>query len=162
MKLTKTSLLIIALLLASVIALAIYISGILGGGDTGRNQTAAPTEISSAEFQEVCRPQDLSPSTLRIGSWSVHPDSIKQVSWRAADSAMTDVMIALTKEGQERLSSETSANIGKSLALSIDGKMMSEPVIREAIRGKQILVQLPAGSDISVEILKAIAPDCTK
>ncbi|WP_430538986.1 SecDF P1 head subdomain-containing protein [Ruegeria pomeroyi] len=75
---------------------------------------------------------------------------------------MVDVLIAFTQEGQERLSSETSTNVGKSLALSIDGKVVSEPVIREPVHGKQILIQLPKGSDTSLGIVKAIAPVCAK
>ena len=51
-----------------------------------------------------------------------------------------EIEIAFTKEGQQRLAEVTGQNIGKRLAIIIDGRPCSVPVIRSVIsRGKAMI-----------------------
>ncbi|MBV7255913.1 hypothetical protein KCG44_03845 [Pacificimonas sp. WHA3] len=162
MKLTRNSLLTVALLLVAAIALAIYTLGIPNGNDTGGKLAAGSRQMPSSEFEQICRPEELSPSMMRIGSWSVPSDSIKQVSWRVADGAMMDVEVVFALEAVEQISRETSSRIGKSLALSIDGVVVSEPIVNEAISAHQMQFRLPTTDDSTEKLVWGIAPACAE
>ncbi|MFA4908369.1 MAG: protein translocase subunit SecD, partial [Candidatus Omnitrophota bacterium] len=70
-------------------------------------------------------------------------DSIKEASVRFNQSSFNEPLVSLefNAEGAKKFAEITGANVGKRLAIVLDGKVQSAPVIREAIPSGQAVIQ---------------------
>ncbi len=70
-------------------------------------------------------------------------DSIKDASVRFNQSSFNEPLVSLefNAEGAKKFAEITGANVGKRLAIVLDGKVQSAPVIREAIPSGQAVIQ---------------------
>lgn len=59
--------------------------------------------------------------------------SMRHFSAARVESGAVQPMVRLTDVGAERLATLTEANIGRALAVVVDGRVMAQPVIRAAI-----------------------------
>lgn len=64
--------------------------------------------------------------------------SLRHVREARVEPGSVQPALYLTDEGAERLAALTEANIGRALAVVIDGRVMAQPVIRAAITGGQM------------------------
>jgi len=70
-------------------------------------------------------------------------DSIKEAAVRFNQSSFNEPLVSLefNAEGAKKFAEITGANVGKRLAIVLDGKIQSAPVIREAIPSGQAVIQ---------------------
>jgi len=70
-------------------------------------------------------------------------DSIKDATVRFNQSSFNEPLVSLefSAEGAKKFAEVTGANVGKRLAIVLDGKVQSAPVIREAIPSGQAVIQ---------------------
>lgn len=77
---------------------------------------------------------------------------------RGAEVAESDygdgLRLLLTDEGRQRLLETTSANIGRPLAIAVNGEVISAPIVRDAIDSGELLVTGSLGSE-EIELIAA-------
>jgi preprotein translocase subunit SecD len=73
-------------------------------------------------------------------------------------SGKDQVKVTLTPEGRDLFAKATSGNVGKKLAVVIDGKVALAPMINEPIRGGVFVISGNFNGDEVKAIAKALAP----
>lgn len=87
--------------------------------------------------------------------------NIKSVTLaKLPNSGRPALYVTLDEEGARRLEASTKKNIGAPLAIVIDGEVRSAPIVREAITGGQIMIDLgpDATPDEVLELQRRLTP----
>jgi preprotein translocase subunit SecD len=71
--------------------------------------------------------------------YTLTPDNIEEARAGTDDRMMPTIEITFTKQGGEKMSRLTEDSIGKLLAILVDGRVVSAPVVRSKISGAAII-----------------------
>ncbi len=75
----------------------------------------------------------------------VNANDVAEVELADTSSGAMGVQLTLTREGGQRFAEVSGANIGRKLAIVLDGEVLSDPVVHEAITGGTVMVTVPGG-----------------
>ena len=80
---------------------------------------------------------------------------------RGAKADGTAVQVELTPAGTTRFAEATTANVGRKMAIVVDGKVVAAPVVREAITGGRVTITLMDAA-AAADLAKRLQParDC--
>ena len=87
------------------------------------------------------------------GQTVMNGNDLKDAKEQLAQSKKPEVAITLSDEGAKKFADLTAANIGKQIAITLDGQVLTAPVVQQAITGGQAVI---TGSN-SLEEAKELA-----
>ena len=132
-----------------------WAAGGAGGGEGMvllRVSTVAPGDVGRMrlEFRLAAREpgEGLTPMAVAGGDGTVYPHERVELSTDDVASARLtqdgggrpSVEVTFTQEGAKRFAELTRKNVGRSLAIMVDGQVISAPTIRSEIRGGRALI----------------------
>lgn len=117
----------------------------------------APPEDNSIE---VCRPGGVAPADLTIGELVVPHERLVA---RLQPDLYTDnyaILISFDEEGAAALAQLTRENLNAPIALSLDGEVISEPIVRSPILGGQLQITGNFTRNAASDIVARLSMPC--
>ncbi|MDF0599331.1 hypothetical protein P1J78_01170 [Psychromarinibacter sp. C21-152] len=131
------------------------------GALLGAIMAATGTVFEPGEAVDIndSAPEDFRPLTMEVAgeSIAVHPADLRELMWTYDPAGTPALAISFDGRVAQWLGGATHANVGRSLALSVCGEVLSEPVIREAILGGAVQITGDLGPEDANALLHVVA-----